>query len=265
MQEIKDHLEDAIDQIKWNYADSPEESKLVSTPEFKEWFGDSKVVDQNGLPLVVYRTQKEKYKHGDFDYHMTRKYLCGIHFSQNKESTRIYGNTTAEYFIRMVNPKILRGIEHDEMWTYSIMTKDKCKALIDEGYDGAIWLRGGVMYEIAVLDQNQIRLADGSNFSKGGKISANPDSLSAKSERLKKETIAGKYPYRIRFNLESGDNYNKWVIENPKTKSQEYFDPSKVQLILKDTFLQNQKGTAMRVFQGERRKTPMSWVRFDGL
>ena len=41
---------------------SPEQYKLVRTPEFKEWFGDwenspetaSKVVDENGEPLVVY-------------------------------------------------------------------------------------------------------------------------------------------------------------------------------------------------------------------
>ena len=29
-------------------------SPQVDTPEFKNWFGDSKVVDENGNPIVVY-------------------------------------------------------------------------------------------------------------------------------------------------------------------------------------------------------------------
>jgi hypothetical protein len=42
---------------------TPEQYELVRTPEFKAWFGDwekypqnaSKVVDENGEPLVLYR------------------------------------------------------------------------------------------------------------------------------------------------------------------------------------------------------------------
>jgi hypothetical protein len=57
---------------------TPEQYKLVRTPEFKAWFGDwenspetaSKVVDENGEPLVVYRglqTQTD-YKKSGFQY-----------------------------------------------------------------------------------------------------------------------------------------------------------------------------------------------------
>jgi len=35
--------------------------RQTETPEFKKWFGDSKVVDENGEPLVVYRGLGEEY------------------------------------------------------------------------------------------------------------------------------------------------------------------------------------------------------------
>ena len=46
---------------------TPKQYKLVRTPEFKAWFGDwekdpanaSKVVDENGEPLVVYHGTKD--------------------------------------------------------------------------------------------------------------------------------------------------------------------------------------------------------------
>jgi len=48
---------------------TPEQYKLVRTPDFKKWFGDwendtenaSKVVDENGEPLVVYHGTNSKF------------------------------------------------------------------------------------------------------------------------------------------------------------------------------------------------------------
>ena len=52
---------------------TPEQWKLVRTPQFKAWFGDfendpvnaSKVVDENGEPLVVYRGMPKKRRVGN--------------------------------------------------------------------------------------------------------------------------------------------------------------------------------------------------------
>jgi hypothetical protein len=52
---------------------TPEQYKLVRTPEFKAWFGDwendpqnaSKVVDENGEPLVVYHGTDVKFNQFD--------------------------------------------------------------------------------------------------------------------------------------------------------------------------------------------------------
>lgn len=143
---------------------TPEQWKLVRTPEFKEWFGDwendpensSKVIDENGEPMVVYRTTKDEKHHHEF---LKGKYVFGIYFSQDKKSTNIYGQYTKEYFINLRNPKILRGIEYDEMWIYSIITKPKYEELIKE-HDGAIWKRGDIFYEIVVFEPSQIKLSN---------------------------------------------------------------------------------------------------------
>jgi len=121
---------------------------------FYKWFGNSKVVDKNGKPKILYRTQRKQYPHGTY---RDSKYVFGIYFSEDEQSTKIYGDVTETYFLKIENPKILRGIEHNEMWIYSIITKDKYKKLIEEGYDGAIWLKNGIMYEVVVFNKNQIK------------------------------------------------------------------------------------------------------------
>jgi len=66
---------------------NPEQYKLVRTPEFKAWFGDwendpenaSKVVDENGEPLVVYRGMAEQ---------SSKKYIFNYNYYQLKEFGR---------------------------------------------------------------------------------------------------------------------------------------------------------------------------------
>lgn len=72
----------------------------INTPEFKEWFGDSKVVDKNARPLVVYHGtnaefdifSKEKIKRG-----------TGFWFSSNKETSKEYGDIK-EFYLSVKNP-----------------------------------------------------------------------------------------------------------------------------------------------------------------
>ena len=76
---------------------TPEQYKLVRTPEFKAWFGDwendpenaSKVVDENGEPLVVYRGFNKKSDKGNiFKFGINR-------FKHNRLANRF-----AHYFTR---------------------------------------------------------------------------------------------------------------------------------------------------------------------
>lgn len=58
--EANDHLRRKQEALQQTEA----RQKLTDTPAFKAWFGDSKVVDENGEPLVVYRGQVEPFSEG---------------------------------------------------------------------------------------------------------------------------------------------------------------------------------------------------------
>ena len=89
-----------------------EQYKLVRSSAFKKWFGDwendpanaSKVVDENGEPLVVYRGMPKKRRFGNiFNYNVNlfienrKKNKFAFYFSRTKEEAEIYGFQSAEY------------------------------------------------------------------------------------------------------------------------------------------------------------------------
>jgi len=137
--------------------------KLVRTPAFKKWFGDwendpdnaSKVVDENGEPLLCYRGQKNKRTQDE----KRKSNTYGIYYSANKDSVSIYGNLITISFINLKNPIILK----DTKWNLSLIPRYVYESLIKKGYDGAIWDRKNEFYEIVAFQPNQIKLADGTN------------------------------------------------------------------------------------------------------
>jgi hypothetical protein len=72
---------------------------------FKNWFGDSKVVDENGEPLVVYHGSKNDFNIFDLK---TVKYVGsngdGFYFSPDKHESQQYGDNVREFFIKIENP-----------------------------------------------------------------------------------------------------------------------------------------------------------------
>ena len=138
---------------------SPEQYKLVRTPEFKAWFGDwenvranaSKVVDMNGEPLVVWHTTNE-----DFFVFNKKKSREGFYFSPEKARLEVYNKSKLfPFFLNIKNP----SHEIGEMYS---------KALVEKGYDGIMDYGHAkkineYLYEIIAFESNQIKLADGSN------------------------------------------------------------------------------------------------------
>jgi hypothetical protein len=137
-----------------------EQYKLVRTPEFKKWFGDwenspktaSKVVDDNGEPMVVYHTTSK-----DFYIFDKKKSKEGFFFSPNKSRLSVYGKSkTDSYFLNIINPS------HE-------MFKRDLKYLKSKDYDGVMdyghakHLGNENLYEIIAFEPNQIKLADGTN------------------------------------------------------------------------------------------------------
>jgi GNAT superfamily N-acetyltransferase len=152
---------------------TPEQYKLVRTPEFKAWFGDwednpenaSKVVDENGEPLVVW--------HGtNYDFHefknQSKGFTNGIFFSTKYSTANIYGKVKS-FFINSKKIKIVGSYIQGAFDLSDIDGTD---------FDG-LWNKG--TNEVVVGNSNQIKLADGTNttfyadnpdirFDDGGKI-----------------------------------------------------------------------------------------------
>lgn len=99
----------------------------VETPEFKKWFGNSKVVDETGEPLKVYhgtlnRTINPEGKHVDFTEFKNRAFnrnLDGFFFSDNPDIASEYagvdkkedyiapGGVVKPVFVKLENPLIV--------------------------------------------------------------------------------------------------------------------------------------------------------------
>lgn len=87
---------------------------------FWKWFGDSKVVDDKGRPLVVYHGTKEKFD--TFKNYKSRRYplIHSIFFSDNKEVAQWFSDKNAPSFmpvyLKIENPFYVD--ENGEYWSH---------------------------------------------------------------------------------------------------------------------------------------------------
>lgn len=87
---------DGAGQRRYSRADQTE------TPEFKKWFGDSKVVDENGKPLVVYHGTDADFTQFDASY--DGYFGSGIYLTGNMEDAEQYGDNTMSLYAKIENP-----------------------------------------------------------------------------------------------------------------------------------------------------------------
>lgn len=141
----------------------------VGSPEFQRWFGDSKVVDENGRPLVVYHGTLS----GDFNIFRTNSAReGGAHFGDAKQANARIDNLAPllrpeekpsriiPVFLRIENPLRLND---EGYWTQSrlamgalesgVLTNDEATEVFDgrntaqealrvKGYDGVVYSNG---------------------------------------------------------------------------------------------------------------------------
>lgn len=166
---------------------SPEQYKLVRTPEFKSWFGDwenspetaSKVVDENGEPMVVYHGTTKDFNiftkkyigKNDYGYFGQGFYFGDINSAEAYSQTSLWNqihNTinpngkVLKCFLNVRNPLIDSS---DNLMQSQETSKDFTKNIIQE-YDGIIaitYKRFSPNTEYVVFEPNQIKLADGTN------------------------------------------------------------------------------------------------------
>ena len=188
---------------------TPEQYELVRSPEFKAWFGDwqkdpanaSKVVDENGEPLVCY--------HGTAsDFNIFKIGITGgIFFTNNKNSAERFSSgdlkrtgsnpkilncflNIKKYYDKNTNDEILVDNYYQDYFenrpfikkqsqknilknkfnkyfmdlvSFGIVNEEPLNFLIEKGYDGIIIDADNNSNSYIVFESNQIKLADGTN------------------------------------------------------------------------------------------------------
>lgn len=120
--------------------------------DFKKWFGNSKVVDKQGNPLVVYHGAAPAAR-GAWDRPVKNdKYTVGRYFSSHPEVAKAYGPEVHEAYLKMSKPFVVDAGDNfydsipvpKEMrkWVISSMktveTDNIAEWAYKHGYDGVI-------------------------------------------------------------------------------------------------------------------------------
>lgn len=162
-------------------------SKQTETPEFKRWFGDSKVVDGQGKPKVVYRGAYDPAKDGTF-------------FSSKPETANAYaaeeGGFVEPVYMRLLNPLEVDAKGGTQMsMPYKGMNVGMTYLLKEakkEGHDGIIVRNvedivednGTTDYYVSLGKKAQIKSATGNT----GEFGETNDIRYAKRQPMGKET-----------------------------------------------------------------------------
>jgi hypothetical protein len=204
-------------------------TKQTNTPEFKRWFGDSKVVDSNGEPMVVYHgTSKDK------PFSSFTRNAQGTWFTSDPEAASSYAttndsqkvvyedgryvskNTSAQVFpvyLSIKNPLKVEG-EVLKKWQASVNYRAANKMLVGDakyrGYDGLMFGEG----VFVAFEPTQIKSAIGNKGTFDPKDSniTNPYTKPDLRERLKRKIIAGN----------KGGGWGQWSARKAQLLAAEY-------------------------------------------
>ena len=149
----------------------------VRTQAFKNWFGDwlntpenaSKVVDENGEPMIVYHGSKNKFYSFDMELQKTAWMGKGFYFTPNKEFAKSFGRSVVSSFLNLRNPFIVKGNSpsYYDSEVGKIYGKDggpiepsEGTALLqDKGHDGVLFTHWDQGQMITVFTPSQIKSA----------------------------------------------------------------------------------------------------------
>ncbi len=169
---------------------NPDETNLTReqwiqtrTENFRKWFKDSKVVDENGDPLVVLHGSQVAWDAFDMNEARQNSDIVGAFFSSSEEEAETYGydGYVRKFYLSIQNPA-----PYD--YAYDVFSSNQTKnnagaitreALMAEGYDGVILREEGENDEYIVFSPNQIKSATDNN----GDFSIESDSILYQEEK----------------------------------------------------------------------------------
>ena len=153
--------------------------EVADTPAFKEWFGDSKVVDENGEPLKVFHgtTQEfESFKSNEPNTYVGTKDIDGIYFSGNPNSAAAYASNgrngnkggkrrMVQAYLSLQDPLDITDAINGRADGVSVgdAKRTALKALDRSIHDGVIYKGNGdgLQAEYVAFDPTQIKSATG--------------------------------------------------------------------------------------------------------
>ncbi|MFA5490033.1 MAG: hypothetical protein WC284_12570 [Candidimonas sp.] len=135
-----------------------ENSNITKTPEFRKWFGNSKVVDEHGNPLVVYHGSGEDIS--VFDTKGRGKtFNTGAFFTDNPRVANTYvphrGGAIYPVYLRITNPLIVdvSGANWDSIYA------DEAVIRYEDGTDDSLWDVFGLEYDSDASTDDIARIA----------------------------------------------------------------------------------------------------------
>lgn len=155
----------------------------TNTEAFRKWFGDSKVVDSEGVPLVVYHGTKGEFTKFDLERAGSKTdsgaWGRGIYFAVDPEYAGAYagrteGSNIVPAYISLQNPLVVDarertaairgiGLEVPRGDPTPAWSQQFANAVAQRGYDGVIVTLDGAPAEIVAFRPEQIKSAIGNN------------------------------------------------------------------------------------------------------
>lgn len=171
-EEAKAHLEELKNpKVKFQTKED-----VTKTEAFKKWFGNSKIVDEKGEPLVVYHGTNidfDEFKNTNKRYKTkygknNTKGIRGFYFTPDIKSAKIYSEVREgtpiikKFYLSLKNPII-----YNNYTDIAKITDEKVEELKAQGYDGAIYFDRGEfgetyssMTEFVAFEPEQIKSID---------------------------------------------------------------------------------------------------------
>lgn len=129
------------------------EQGAVDTPEFRNWFGESKVVDAQGKPLVVYHGTNAKFDVFDLSkFGLTDNgwYGKGFYFADDSAVAKRYGKRLIGVYLSLRNPMSADRTGFGEADLQKII--DSVKE-VDPRFQPEDWLAADATFENSALSQ----------------------------------------------------------------------------------------------------------------
>ena len=92
-----------------NLNDSDNTINLLDSPEFQEWFWDSKIIDENGKPLLVFHWSNSKFQQFNSEYSWNKSgknrdswfFWRGFYFTPHKNLSKKYWSFIYKCFLKV--------------------------------------------------------------------------------------------------------------------------------------------------------------------